>query len=213
VGLGAGHEDSGSTCAQTGQAPRDLSRVSTIERHHRVRDQLERPRRKRGQRRSELRATIGGCDIGMPTPLAREHHGDEHLEPLQAIAAVSITAALAVLHLACNGAIMDSCRVAVVVVWRGMRGLGSAAAQRRWAHSVPHSGRARARRSAAVVGAPERPAQQSDDTHCARRRADTHRRRTEVARCEYSEYPMCAAQDPHASSACNHDDRRCVKRL
>ncbi len=71
---------------------RDLSRVRTAERHHRVRNHLERPRRKRGQRRSELRATIGGSGIGMPAPLASEHHGDEHLEPsdtpLQAIAAV-----------------------------------------------------------------------------------------------------------------------------
>ena len=55
---------------------------STLERHHRVRDQLERPRRKRSQRRSELRATIGSSGIGCPTPLATEHHGDEHLEPL-----------------------------------------------------------------------------------------------------------------------------------
>jgi hypothetical protein len=63
--------------------PRDLSRVSTIERHHRVRDHLERPRRKRGERRSELRAPTGR-GIGMPTPLASEHHGDDHLEPHQA---------------------------------------------------------------------------------------------------------------------------------
>ena len=73
--------------------PRDLSRVSTIERHHRIRDQLERPRRKRGQRRSELRATIGR-GIGCPTPLATEHHGDEHLKPLQATAAASMAAAV-----------------------------------------------------------------------------------------------------------------------
>ncbi len=33
--------------------PWDLSRVSTLERHHRVRDQLERPRRKRSQRRPQ----------------------------------------------------------------------------------------------------------------------------------------------------------------
>jgi hypothetical protein len=77
--------------------PRDLSRVSTIERHHRVRDHLERPRRKRGERRSELRATIGR-GIGMPTPFASEHHGDDHLEPLQATAAASMAAVATVLR-------------------------------------------------------------------------------------------------------------------
>ena len=77
-------------------------RGSTIKRHHRVRDRLERPRRKRSQRRSELRATIGR-DISMPTPLAREHHGDEHLEPLQAIAAVSIAAVVTVLRVRALG--------------------------------------------------------------------------------------------------------------
>jgi hypothetical protein len=82
--------------------PWDLSRVSTLERHHRVRDQLERPRRKRGQRRSELGAAVGG-GIGMPTPLAREHHGDEDLEPLQAIAAVSKAAAVTVLRVRALG--------------------------------------------------------------------------------------------------------------
>ena len=83
--------------------PRDLSRVSTIERHHRIRDHLERPRRKRAQRRSELRATIGGSDIGMPTPLASEHHGDDHLEPLQAIAAASMAAVATVLRVRAVG--------------------------------------------------------------------------------------------------------------
>jgi hypothetical protein len=57
--------------------PWHLSRVSTAECHHRVGDQLERPRRKRSQRRSELRATIGR-GIGWPTTLASEHHGDDH---------------------------------------------------------------------------------------------------------------------------------------
>ena len=77
----------------------DLSRVGAIyiERRHRVRDHLERPRRKRGQRRSELRAPIGR-GIGMATPLAREHHGDDHLEPLQAIAAASMAAVATVLR-------------------------------------------------------------------------------------------------------------------
>ena len=81
--------------------PRDLSPAS-VERHDRVCDHLERPRRKRGQRRSELRAMIGGS-IGMPTPLASEHHGDEDLEPLQADAAVSMAAAVTVLRVRALG--------------------------------------------------------------------------------------------------------------
>jgi hypothetical protein len=73
-----------------------------IERHQRVRDELERPRRKRGQRLSELRATIGRR-IGMLTPLAREHHGDEHFETLQAIAAVSMAAEVTMLRVRAVG--------------------------------------------------------------------------------------------------------------
>ena len=82
--------------------PWDLSRVSTIERHHRIRDQLERPRRQGSQRRSELRATIGR-GIGCPTPLATEHHGDEQLKPLQAIAAASMAAAVMALRVRAVG--------------------------------------------------------------------------------------------------------------
>ncbi len=82
--------------------PRDLSRVSTIERRHCLRDHLERPGRKRGQRRGELRATTGR-GIGMPTPLASEHHGDDHLEPLQAIAAESMAAVATVLRVRAVG--------------------------------------------------------------------------------------------------------------
>ena len=82
--------------------PRDLSRVSTIERRHRVRDHLERPRRKRSERRSELRATTGR-GIGMQTPLASEHHGNDHLEPLQAIAAASMAAVATVLRVRAVG--------------------------------------------------------------------------------------------------------------
>ena len=82
--------------------PRRASSVSTVERHHRVRDHLERPRRKRGERRSELRAPTGRS-IGMPTPLASEHHGDDHLEPLQAIAAASMAAVATVLRVRAVG--------------------------------------------------------------------------------------------------------------
>jgi hypothetical protein len=58
--------------------------------------------RKRGQRRSKLRATIGR-GIGWPTPLASEHHGDDHLEPLQAIAAASMAAVATVLRVRAVG--------------------------------------------------------------------------------------------------------------
>jgi hypothetical protein len=83
-------------------APNPVACSGTIERHHRVRDLLERQRRKRDQRRSELRATVGR-GIGMPTPLASEHHGDEHLEPLQATAAVPTAAVVAVLRVLALG--------------------------------------------------------------------------------------------------------------
>ena len=53
------------------------------ERRHRIRNHLEQPRRQRGERRSEIGAAIG-CGISWRTPLSREHHGDEHLEPLHA---------------------------------------------------------------------------------------------------------------------------------
>ncbi len=86
---------------------------------------------------------------------------------------------------------------ACVLVWRCTRGVGSSTAPRRWARSVPHSGGARVRHSSAVCGAPElleRPAQQDDNRQCAQRRAS--HRRTEVSRCEYSEYP-CAQHTDH----------------
>jgi hypothetical protein len=82
----------------------------------------------------------------MPTPLAREHRGDEHFESLQAVAAVSMAAMVTALHADVTG-----------VVWRCTRGLGSSTAPRRWACSVPPSGGARVRHSSAVCGAPERP--------------------------------------------------------
>jgi hypothetical protein len=61
------------------------------QRHHRLRDHLEQPRWQRGERSGQLRAAVGR-GIGWPTPLAREHHGDEHLEPLHTSASVSVTA-------------------------------------------------------------------------------------------------------------------------
>ena len=79
-----------------------------------------------------------------------------------------------------------ACRVAVVV-WRCMRGLGSSTAQCGWAHSVPYSCGARVRHSSAVVGAPERPAQQANTIRNARNGARGAGRQ--------------------ASSACNQDHR------
>jgi hypothetical protein len=62
---------------------------SPAERRQRICDHLERPRRQRGERRSELRAAIGR-GIGWQKPFAREHHGDEQLEPLRTNASVSM---------------------------------------------------------------------------------------------------------------------------
>jgi hypothetical protein len=63
----------------------------------------------------------------MPTPLAREHHGDDHLEALQTIAAVSMAAVGTVLLVIAVGRSWSMpsrcCGEA------GMRGLGSATAQ------------------------------------------------------------------------------------
>ncbi len=60
------------------------SRVGTAQRSHRLCDHLERPRRQRGKCRGELRAAVGR-GVCWCTPLAREHDGDEHLEPLHTL--------------------------------------------------------------------------------------------------------------------------------
>ena len=74
------------------------SRIGNAERSHRLCNHLERPRRQRGERRGQLRATVGRV-VCWCMPLAREHHGDEHLEPLQATAPIiSITASATALH-------------------------------------------------------------------------------------------------------------------
>jgi hypothetical protein len=60
---------------------RSPSRIGTAQRSHRLCDHFERPRRQRGERRGQPRAAVGSV-VFQCTPLAREHHGDEHLEPL-----------------------------------------------------------------------------------------------------------------------------------
>ena len=57
------------------------SRIGTAERSHRLCDHLEQPRWQRGERRGQLRAAVGR-GVCLCTPLAREHHGNEHLKPL-----------------------------------------------------------------------------------------------------------------------------------
>ena len=82
------------------------SRVGTAERRHCVRNHLERPRWQRCERRCERRAAV------WRTPLAREHDGDEHLEPLHADASrnrlrpstVASAAALRLCAIACSHA-------------------------------------------------------------------------------------------------------------
>ncbi len=76
------------------RAPRSPSRVGTPERRHGVRDALKHTRRQRGERRGERRAAAG-LRVGYCAPLAREHHGDEHLEPLHTRASVTICTTLA----------------------------------------------------------------------------------------------------------------------
>jgi hypothetical protein len=79
------------------------------------------------------------------------------------------------------------------------RGLGSATAQRRWAHAVPHSGGACVRHSAAVCGAPElpeRPAQHTDNRHCARRR------QTSIIGMQ-PQRPRCAVRQVNKRTHCN----------
>ncbi len=75
------------------------SRVGTAQRRHRVCNHLERPRWQRGKCRRELRAAVGR-GVCWCTPLAREHHSDEHLEPLRTREPLlSITASVAFLRL------------------------------------------------------------------------------------------------------------------
>jgi hypothetical protein len=56
-------------------------RIGTAQRSHRLCNHLERPRRQRGKCHGQLRAAVGSV-VCWCTPLAREHHGDEHLKPL-----------------------------------------------------------------------------------------------------------------------------------
>ena len=72
------------------------------ERRHRVRDHLEQPRWQRGERRGERRATANLC-VCQCTPLAREHHGDEHLEPLHALHADALVSAVALVAVSRDG--------------------------------------------------------------------------------------------------------------
>jgi hypothetical protein len=82
------------------RAPGSPSRVGMPERRHRLCDHLEQPRRQRGERRAQLRAGISRAATKETwraprqapcwrTPLSREHHGDENLEPLHADVPVS----------------------------------------------------------------------------------------------------------------------------
>ena len=77
------------------RAPPSPSRIGMPERRHRVRDHLEQPRWQRRERRRELHAAVTRAapkqawraPLQAPcwwSPLARKHHGDEHLEPLHA---------------------------------------------------------------------------------------------------------------------------------
>jgi hypothetical protein len=64
-------------------------RSTSVERRHRVRDDLEHARWQRCKRRGE-RCAATGLGICKYTPLACEHYDDEHLEPLHADATVKL---------------------------------------------------------------------------------------------------------------------------
>ena len=101
------------TCA-VWPLPWSPSGIGTAQRSHRLSDHLERPRRQRGKCRGQLRAAVGSV-VCWCTPLAREHHGDEHLEPLHTSASVSITAGVAALRpcaIVCSHAMIGSVGVA-----------------------------------------------------------------------------------------------------
>ena len=89
------------TCA-VWPLPRSPSRIGTAQRSHRLCNHLERPRRQRGKCHGQLRAAVGSVACWC-TPLAREHHGDDHLEPLHTSASVSITASVAARRLCAIG--------------------------------------------------------------------------------------------------------------
>ena len=74
------------------------SGVGTAQRSHRLCDHLDHARWQRGERRGQLCAAAVLC-ICLCMPLAREHHGDEHLEPLHTSASVSIAAYVTALRL------------------------------------------------------------------------------------------------------------------
>jgi hypothetical protein len=88
--------------------------IGMPERRHRVRDHLEQPRWKRRERRRELHAAATRAAPKQAwraplhaqrccTPLAREHHGDEHLEPLHALHADPSVTAVALVAVSRDG--------------------------------------------------------------------------------------------------------------
>ena len=99
------------------------SRIGTAERSHSLCNHLERPRRQRGKCRGQLRAAVG-CGVYWCMPLAREHDGDEHLEPLHTSAWVSII-------LCCGPALVRSGvhMQRSLSAWRRVPGLNSRTAQ------------------------------------------------------------------------------------
>ena len=81
--------DAGSTSATAVPPARcspSPSHVGAADRRHRHRDHLHQARRLRCERRCERRAAVGGVGPSRRTPLAGEHHGNEHVEPLHGAA-------------------------------------------------------------------------------------------------------------------------------
>jgi hypothetical protein len=80
-----------------------LHDVLSAERRCRISDDLDHARWQRCERRGE-RCAVTALGNSSYTPLAREHHGDEHLEPLNADATAKLpTAAFVAVSRACRG--------------------------------------------------------------------------------------------------------------
>jgi hypothetical protein len=80
-----------------------LHDVLSAERRRRISDDPDHARWQRCERRGE-RCAVTALGICSNTPLAREHHSDEHLEPLHADATVKLpTAAFVAVLRACRG--------------------------------------------------------------------------------------------------------------
>jgi hypothetical protein len=183
------------TCA-VWPLPRSPSRIGTAQRSHRLCDHLERPRRQRGKCRGQLRAAVGR-GVCWSTPLACEHHGDEHLEPLHTSASVSIAARVAALRLSAIGCSHATGSVGVAIrAWARLddsTALASSAV--RYAYALVQCACA----AAARRGWRQRTSARTAATHsCAANREKGHHRATTRVR-RRPRHRRCVLQGPVAN--------------